>query len=207
MQPQQAFFCIQMANSVPASKRMKFTSPTHTVSDKKALDIIHTAQGTPFPWKESVPEEISDWFHMLAKSHNTAPEFLFCGCLTTVATLMGPLSSVKVRETYSEPTNLYLVCVAEPGVGKTQATHLLILEPLSAIGPPLSHIHMDDYTRQQEHCALMAYDEISSFFDLIQRQQLDLNAEKQLYCRLCDAGILSKVTGKFSPLNQVNNQG
>jgi len=107
------------------------------VSDQKALDIIHTAQGIPFPWKEAVPEEISDWFHTLAKSHNTAPEFLFCGCLTTVATLMGPLSSVKVRETYSERTNLYLVCVAEPGVGKTQAIRLSVLDPLSAIGPPL----------------------------------------------------------------------
>lgn len=215
MQPQQACLCTQMANSTPASKRMKFTSPTHTVSDQKALDIIHTAQGIPFPWKEAVPEEISDWFHTLAKSHNTAPEFLFCGCLTTVATLMGPLSSVKVRETYSEPTNLYLVCVAEPGVGKTQAIRLSVLDPLSAIGPPLSHIHVDDYTRQglfahlkqQEHRALMAYDEISSFFDLIQRRQLDLNAERQLYCRLYDAGIWSKVTGKFTPLNQVNTKG
>jgi len=148
MQPQQACLCTQMANSTPASKRMKFTSPTHTVSDQKALDIIHTAQGIPFPWKEAVPEEISDWFHTLAKSHNTAPEFLFCGCLTTVATLMGPLSSVKVRETYSEPTNLYLVCVAEPGVGKTQAIRLSVLDPLSAIGPPLSHIHVNHYTRQ-----------------------------------------------------------
>ena len=137
MQPQQACLCTQMANSTPASKKMKFTSPTHTVSDQKALDIIHTAQGIPFPWKEAVPEEISDWFHTLAKSHNTAPEFLFCGCLTTVATLMGPLSSVKVRETYSERTNLYLVCVAEPGVGKTQAIRLSVLDPLSAIGPPL----------------------------------------------------------------------
>ena len=119
----------------------------------------------------------------------------------------GPSITREGQKTSPEPTNLYVVCVAEPGVGKTQATHLLILEPLSAIGPPLSHIHMDDYTRQQEHCALMAYDEISSFFDLIQRQQLDLNAEKQLYCRLCDAGILSKVTGKFTPLNQVNTKG
>jgi len=97
-----------MANSTPASKRMKFTSPTHTVSDQKALDIIHTAQGIPFPWKEAVPEEISDWFHMLAKSHNTAPEFLFCGCLTTVATLMGPLSSVKVREKRTQNPPIFI---------------------------------------------------------------------------------------------------
>jgi len=34
---------------------------------------------------------------------------------------MGPLSTVKVRETYSEPTNFYMVCVAEPEVGKIQA--------------------------------------------------------------------------------------
>ena len=53
----------------------------------------------------------------------------------------------------------------------------------------------------------MAYDEISSFFDLIQRRQLDLNAERQLYCHLYDAGIWSKVTGKFTPLNQVNTKG
>ena len=196
-------FMLKMAATTPASKRMRMASPTNVVSNQKALDIIHSAQALPFPWKEAVPERISDWFHIVAKSHNTAPEFLFCGCLTTVATLMGPLSSVKVRETYFEPTNIYLVCVAEPGVGKTQVIRLSVLDPLSAIGPPISHIHVDDYTRQglfthlknQEHRALMAYDEISSFFDLIQRRQLDLNAERQLYCCLYDAGILSKVTG------------
>jgi len=31
---------------------------------------------------------------------------------------MGPLSPVKVRETSPEPTNLFVVCVAEPEVGK-----------------------------------------------------------------------------------------
>ena len=200
---------LKMAATTPASKRMRMASPTNVVSNQKALDIIHSAQALPFPWKEAVPERISDWFHIVAKSHNTAPEFLFCGCLTTVATLMGPLSSVKVRETYFEPTNIYLVCVAEPRVGKTQAIRLSVLDPLSAIGPPISHIHVDDYTRQglfthlknQEHRALMAYDEISSFFDLIQRRQLDLNAERQLYCRLYDTGIWSKVTGKLTALN------
>jgi len=34
---------------------------------------------------------------------------------------MGPPSTVKARETYSDPINLYVVCVAEPGVGKIQA--------------------------------------------------------------------------------------
>ena len=141
-------FMLNMAATTPASKRMRMASPTNVVSNQKALDIIHSAQALPFPWKEAVPERISDWFHIVAKSHNTAPEFLFCGCLTTVATLMGPLSSVKVRETYFEPTNIYLVCVAEPGVGKTQAILLSVLDPLSAIGPPISHIHVDDYSYQ-----------------------------------------------------------
>ena len=105
---------------------------------------------------------------------------------------------MKVRETYSEPTNIYVVCVAEPGVGKTQAICLSVLDPLSAIGLPISHIYVDDYTRQglfthlKKQVALMAYGEISSFFDLI---QLDLNAERQPYSRLYDAGIWSKVTG------------
>lgn len=77
-------FMLEMAASTPASKRMRMSSPTNVVTNQKALDIIHSAQAIPFSWEEAVLERISDWFHTVAKSHNTAPEFLFCGCLTTV---------------------------------------------------------------------------------------------------------------------------
>ena len=71
-----------MAASTPASKRMRMASPTNVVSNQKALDIIHSAQALPFPWKEAVPERISDWFHIVAKSHNTAPPS-FCSVVVS----------------------------------------------------------------------------------------------------------------------------
>jgi len=42
---------------------------------------------------------------------------------------MGPLSPVKVRETSPEPTNLFVICVADPEVGKIQAICLPVSLP------------------------------------------------------------------------------
>ena len=100
---------------------MRFTSPAHQLSDDKAAEIIREAPSVAFPWQEAVPQRIAKWFLTAAKAHNTSPEFLFCGCLSTTAALMGAESAVKVRDTYSEPTNIFTICLAESGLGKTQA--------------------------------------------------------------------------------------
>ena len=69
---------------------------------------------------------------------------------------------------------------------------------------------MDDYTRRglsyylQSHDsrALCAHEEMSALFDTIQKRQLELSGERQLYCCLYDAGNWTNITGTIT-----NNTG
>ena len=73
------------------------------------------------------------------------------------------------------------------------------------IGAPMSEILVDDYTRRslfnhlQSHDsrALCAHEEMSALFDTIQKRQLELSGERQLYCRLYDAGKWTNITGTY----------
>ena len=103
---------------------------------------------------------------------------------------------MRIRETYHEPTNLYTLCVGYPGSGKSQAYRMATTEPLETLDEPFSNILVDDYTKRglfkhlQEHKgrALLAHEEMGAFFDLVQKRQLEGTGERQLYCRLYDAG-------------------
>lgn len=187
----------------PPAKRLllSFSNTMHADISKVVLD----AQAVRFPWKEAVPENIGKWFHTYAKSHNTAPEYVFMGALVTTASIMGPRSFVKVRDTYQEPTNLYAICVGYPGSGKSQAYRMTIRDPLQSLEPPMSAMLVDDYTKRglfkhlqsHEGRALLAHEEMGAFFDLVQKRQLEGNAERQLYCRLYDGGQWVTSTGKI----------
>ena len=165
--------------------------------------IVSDAQSILFPWTEAVPEKIRNWYEAFAKSHNTAPEYVFVGALVTTAVVMGPKSFVKVRESYKEPTNIYAICVGFPGSGKSQAYRMTVREPIESLASPLSTILVDDYTKKglfrhlQNHSgrALLAHEEMGAFFDLLQKRQLEGNAERQLYCRLYDGGQWVTSTG------------
>jgi len=71
--------------------------------------IVTDAQCIPFPWSDVVPEKPRMWFEAFAKSHNTAPEYVFVGALVTTAVVMGPKSFVKVRPIKSQ--QIYLPSV------------------------------------------------------------------------------------------------
>ena len=81
------------------------------------------------------------------------------------------------------------------------------VDPLSAIGPhSLISMWMTTpgkaYSLTSNNKSIMlSWYMMRSVPSLIwyKGRQLDLNAERQLYCRLYDAGIWSKVTGKFTP--------
>lgn len=143
-----------------------------------------------------MPENIRKWFEAYGKSHNTPPEFLFLGSLITCASIMGPDTCVEVRATYTEPVNLYGISVGFPGCGKSQAFRMTITEPLSALPDPFSTMLVDDYTKRglhkhlQSDCgrALIAHEEMGAFFDLVQKRQTEGLGERQMYCRLDDAG-------------------
>ena len=214
----------------PSLKRPRF-SPSVAVTESDAREALRQAQEVPFPWVESMPRKISEWFNIVSRAHNTLPEFMFVTALSTTGCLMGPNSLISVRETYSEPTNMFTVCMGPPGCGKSQAFRLAILDPLNdvgkkslmsvmhiaipnnmrhlhnvIIGAPMSEILVDDYTRRglfnhlqsHENRALCAHEEMSALFDTIQKRQLELSGERQLYCRLYDAGKWTNITGIFA---------
>ena len=119
----------------PPQKRIRLNP---TSGQAEVGKIVTDAQCIPFPWSDVVPEKSRMWFEAFAKSHNTAPEYVFVGALVTTAVVMGPKSFVKVRETYEEPTNLFAICVGFPGSGKSQAYRMTVREPLESLSSPLS---------------------------------------------------------------------
>lgn len=114
----------------PLPKRQRF-SQCSSVSESDARKILRSAQDIPFPWVQSMPQKISDWFTIVARAHNTLPEFMFVTALSTTACLMGPSALISVRDEYSEPTNMFTVCMGPPGCGKSQAFRLSVLDSLS----------------------------------------------------------------------------
>ena len=64
---------------------------------------------------------------------------------------------------------------------------------------------VDDYTRQdlckclanRNGHALVAQEEMTAFFDLLQRRQMEGQGERQLYCRFYDGGDWIKSTGEY----------
>ena len=52
--------------------------------------MIQVAQAISFPWKDAVPGHVVAWIERLAKSRNTAPEFILLGGLVSTAAAMGP---------------------------------------------------------------------------------------------------------------------
>ena len=75
----------------------------------------------------------------------------------------------------------------------------------SSTGAPMSDIMVDDYTRRglfnhlltHDGRALCAHEEMSALFDTIQKRQLELSGERQLYCRLYGGGKWTNVTGTY----------
>ena len=118
-----------MATPPPTKRFCPVSSPTHHYTPSQAHEVTMAtdAQTTPFPWGDAVPNNIRKWFEALAKSHNTAPEYVFVRALVTTAVLMGPSCYVKVGEFYREPTNLFAICIGHPGSGKSQAYKMTVI--------------------------------------------------------------------------------
>lgn len=193
-----------MAMSAPPPSK-RFRPHKTNLSSDDVTEIILRAQKITFPWNKGVPENISNWFEAFGKSHDTAPEYVFIGAVVVAAVLMGPKSFVKVRETYSEPTNLFAVCIGHSGSGKSQSYGMTVQEPLQSLPSPLSQILVDDHTRkglfkhlQQHSRALLAYEELGAFFDLIRKRQHEGTAERQLFCRLYEGKKWTSSTGTYA---------
>lgn len=189
--------------SAPRAKRLRLGSPVYgNLSEARAQSVTIKARSTPFPWSTAVPENIAGWFESYAKSRNTRPEFIFAAAMTTVAALMGPRAFMKIREEYLERVNLYTIIMAEPGAGKSQAYSMGIVDPLKGMNEPMDNILIDEFTRkglfkhlQRNSSAYLAYDELTQFFDVVQKRQYEGGAERQILCRLYDNGRWTSTVG------------
>ena len=89
------------------------------------------------------------------------------GALVSTAAIMGPKTKVRFCSTYEEPSNPYLICLAEPGARKSQAFRLSITEPLYTLHEPSASMQAENYTQLELFKHLKDHD-VSAFFDVVQ---------------------------------------
>lgn len=183
----------------PPAKLFHPLSPLHPHSSpsQSLSETGRDAQNILFPWNDAVTENIKEWFEALAKSHNTAPEYVFVGALIGNNVKCGVngiqiLCTLKLEDIIElEPTNLFAVCIGYiSGSGKSQAYRMTVREPLQSLPTPLSSILVDDYMKKglfmhlQKHegRALLAHEELGAFLDLVQKRQLEGHGEIKGNC-------------------------
>jgi hypothetical protein len=103
----------------PAAKRARLLS-LHSPSRETAIAVSQKAMSHHLPWDAVMPSKVHSWIEAFSLAHNTRPEFVFMGAVVTVAAIMGPNARVHIHSTYEEPTNMYAICLAHPGAGKSQ---------------------------------------------------------------------------------------
>ena len=149
------------------------------------------------PWEDICPAQISDWLDKFSKAHNTTREILLASILPTVACLMGQ-STIKVGcRIKAEGINLFLICLCDPGAGKSPAFQHDCVQPVrlhveAKEGIPL---FVDEFTeaglfRQLKatpgHKAIIGKEEASQFFEQLlggsrEKSRIDLERLIQLY--------------------------
>ena len=149
------------------------------------------------PWEDICPAQISDWLDKFSKAHNTTREILLASILPTVACLMGQ-STIKVGcRIKAEGINLFLICLCDPGAGKSPAFQHDCVQPVrlhveAKEGIPL---FVDEFTeaglfRQLKaapgHKAITGEEEASQFFERLlggsrEKIRIDLERLIQLY--------------------------
>ena len=124
------------------------------------------------------------------------------GLLAVFPGLLGGKTKLVVRPTYKECPILYSVCLADPGAGKSAAFDV-VTQPLDESG--LRDLIVDRYTQaglfdhlmNDRHCgvALLISSELGMFLESVLKRQVEGAGERQLFCRLHDGTMWSKVTG------------
>lgn len=163
-------------------------------SDISPIQVVRMAREVKLDFDKVAPPRVGEWLKVVAKSRNTAPEFLLLSAIPAAATLMGPSSTVKVRSTYSEPVNIYGIVLSPPGAGKSQAFDLAVTSPFAMLDDPAPTIVVGDHTRSglarhlanNNGIALLAGDEFSTFFDNLCSKKKDGLEERAFLNTLYD---------------------
>lgn len=96
---------------------------------RNVVDIETKMGELTLPFNDIVPDNISRWLDVLAKSHGTTRELLLISALASTSALVDK-STTQVFSTYEEKANLFFIAVAPSGSGKTPACHLGCIDPI-----------------------------------------------------------------------------
>lgn len=179
-----------MASAFPPSAKRSRTA-TETSSVRKQ------GKEVSIPWEEICPTLISEWLDTFSKANNTTRDILVASVLPTVACLMGP-STVKVDcRMRAETINLYMICLCDPGAGKSPAFQHGCAQPirLHVEAKEDNPLFVDEFTeaglfRQLKstpgHKAIIGKEEASQFFDQLlgasrEKSRIDMERMIQLY--------------------------
>ena len=123
------------------------------------------------------------------------------GLLAVIPGLLGGRTRLLVRPTYKKCSILYSVCLAGPGAEKSAAFDV-VTKPLDGCG--LRNLQVDRYTQAglfdhllnecHEEVALLISSELGMFLESV-KKQVEGAGERQLFCRLHDGTMWSRVTG------------
>lgn len=179
-----------MASAFPSSAKRSRTSA-------EAPSVRKQGKEVSIPWEEICPALISEWLDTFSKANNTTRDILLASVLPTVACLMGP-STVKVDcRMRTESINLYMICLCDPGAGKSPAFHHGCAQPirLHVEAKEDNPLFVDEFTeaglfRQLKstpgHKAIIGKEEASQFFDQLlgasrEKSRIDMERMIQLY--------------------------
>ena len=149
------------------------------------------------PWDDICPVTIREWLDTFSKANNTTSDILLASVLPTVACLMGP-STIKVHcRIRAENVNLYMICLCDPGAGKSPAFQHGCAQPirLHVEAKEDNPLFVDEFTeaglfRQLKatpgHKAIIGKEEASQFFEQLlgasrEKSRIDLERMIQLY--------------------------
>lgn len=170
--------------SNPAAKRSRTASDPSLVRKEGKEHKI--------PWEDISPTVVHEWLDTFSKANNTTREILLASVLPTVACLLGP-TKLKVNcRLQAEAINLFMVCLCDPGAGKSPAFQLGCAQPIREHVEAKKDIPLfiDEFTeavlfRQLQavpgHKAIIGKEEVSQFFDQLlsaSREKSQINVER-----------------------------
>lgn len=93
------------------------------ISEDLILSVAKEASDIEIPWADVAPPYFVEWIEEFALAHNVVKEMMFMAMLPSIASLMGPRSSVSpsLQDPYSENFSLFTLCISPPSSGKSQA--------------------------------------------------------------------------------------
>lgn len=104
-----------------ASKEFGSSLPPFKRSKTVDNEVMKQGKAGVIPWEDIMPYNIVSWLENYAYSIDSTKEILLASILPSVATLMGQATVRVPSKLFPENINIFMVCLCEPGAGKSPA--------------------------------------------------------------------------------------